>query len=130
MDGCRSKIEKLLASYQNLLAVAQSQPGSDAAFAAFEPNFFNHMVLDLDNYFLHRSRNMEGQDGNPLKELRIICGSIRDNGGKLVSEKVIKYDPAKAVLELNIGDEIKLHADGFARLAEAVFAGIEAKYPG
>jgi hypothetical protein len=43
--------------------LAAKPPG----IAVFERQFFNHMMLALDHYFLHRSRNMEGKDGNPLK---------------------------------------------------------------
>jgi hypothetical protein len=39
------------------------------------------MVLGLDHYFLHRVRKLEGKDGNPLNEVRVICDSLTDNDG-------------------------------------------------
>lgn len=79
----------MLASCDGLTGVARKQPGSAAAIAALEPDFFNHMVLALDDCFPHRSRIIEGKDGNPLNEVRIFCDSIRANGALLLCEKVI-----------------------------------------
>ena len=50
-----------------------------SVFAAFEARFLSHLVLALDDYFLHRGRTIEGKDGNPLNEVRLLCDSIKDN---------------------------------------------------
>jgi hypothetical protein len=39
----------------------------------------------------------------------------------LGADKTIKYDPAKAGLGIRIGDNLKLSADDFAKLAAAFF---------
>lgn len=52
------------------------------------------MVLALDQLFVHRARGIEGKDGNPLNEVRVLCTSIMANGGVLVKDSQIKLDPA------------------------------------
>jgi len=73
VDGCRAKIEGQIEAYGNVVAAAAkvgAKDGTrlDAALAEFEPRFCNHMVMVVDDYFLHRSRNLELKDGNPLNE--------------------------------------------------------------
>ena len=46
----------------------------------------------------------------------------------LSADKTIKYDPGKSVLNIRVGDEIKLKAADFKVLAAAFFAEIEMKY--
>jgi hypothetical protein len=99
-----------------------------AAIESFEPNFFNNMVLALDNYFCHRSRTMEKKDGNPLNEVRLLCTSIMNNNNIMCADKTIKLDPAKSVLKYKVGDEVKLNAEDFERIAKAFFAEIEKIY--
>ena len=56
---------------------------------AFERQLFNHMILALDHYFVHRSRTMEGKDGNPLNEVRMLCHAIMENEGRMSADKTI-----------------------------------------
>ena len=49
----------------------------------FEQRFFNDQVLILDNMFVRRLTGIEGKDGNPLNEVRVLCNSILLNQGKL-----------------------------------------------
>ena len=133
IDSCRSSIEGQVSTYRELVAAGASVRGGsqaqfDSAIAAFEPVFFNNMVLVLENYFVHRSRTLEKKDGNPLNEVRILCTSMMSNGGRLAADKQIKLDPDKSVLEYRIGDPIKLSEKDFLRLAEAFFAEIERKF--
>jgi hypothetical protein len=81
IDECRSNVDVHLVAYQNLVAAARDRAGNttpfvDAAVEAFEPTFYNNMVLLLDNYFCHRSRTIEKKDGNPLNEVRVMCNSM------------------------------------------------------
>lgn len=93
VEACRANVAGQLASYRTLLAAKPS--GIDA----FERQFFNHMILALDRYFVHRGRTMEGKDGNPLNEVRMLCDAIIENRGRMCANKTIslqagKLDPA------------------------------------
>ena len=52
VDACRAKVAAQLASYRNVLAAKPSE------IDAFERQLFNHMILVLDRYFVHRGRGM------------------------------------------------------------------------
>jgi hypothetical protein len=67
IDECRARMESLAN------AARAEKRALNSAVDAFEPLFFNNLSLVLDNYFVHRSRTMEGKDGNPLDEFRMIC---------------------------------------------------------
>jgi hypothetical protein len=129
VDGCRAKLDAQISAYQDVVGAASGGKRFDAALATFEPLFSNNMVMVLDNFFLHRSRNMELKDGNPLNEVRILCNSMRDNDGSMAADTQIKLDPATSVLGYGVGDEITLSVQGFQRLAAAFFEEIERKYP-
>lgn len=69
VGACRGKVAAQLASYRKVLAAKPS--GTDA----FERQFFNHMILALDHYFLHRSRNMEARTA--IRSTRCGCCAMR-----------------------------------------------------
>ena len=96
--------------------------------ATFERQFFNHMVLALEMYFVHRMRAQEGTDGNPLNEVRVLAASIMDNDGRLVSDAQITLSPQRSILGYAVGDEIVLDPDSFTRLSEAFLDEIERRY--
>jgi hypothetical protein len=121
--GCRAKIDAHLAAYRALAAT-----GGPAAVAAFEPLYLGTLVTLLDGYFVHRMRAMEGKDGNPLNEVRLLCASIMTNDGVLISDKTIKLKPQTSVLGLKPGDPVALRELEFVRLADAFFADIEQRY--
>ena len=136
VDKCRASMESQLAAYKTLLKTARAKAGSDneglnSAVAAFEPIFFNNLAMVLDGFFVHRSRTLEGKDGNALNEFRMICTSLLQNHGVMGADqanKSIKYNPEKSVLHLKIGDEIKLTEAAFIALFKAFFAEIETKF--
>ena len=121
---CRSSVDELVKSYRKLAITATG----DAALANFEPQFFNHLVLALDEYFVHRLRGVEGKDGNPCNEVRAIADSVMLHDGVLTVEKSIKLDPETSVLGLEPGDHIALDEKSFVRLADAYFDEIAAKF--
>ncbi len=133
IEECRSSMESQLAAYKTLLTTARAKAGTgnaafNSAVASFEPLFFNNLVLVLDAFFVHRSRTLEGKDGNPLNEFRMICTSLLQNHGVMCTDKAIKYNPEKSVVKLKIGDEIRLTEPDFALLFRAFFAEIETKF--
>ncbi len=122
VGACRTQVAAQLASYRKMLAAKPS--GIDA----FERQFFNHMILALDHYFMHRLRNREGKDGNPLNEVRMLCNAIMENKSRMRADKTIRYKREMSILRVKIGDEVRLNADDFAQLSAAFFDEIEKKY--
>ena len=74
-------------------------------------------------------REALGKDGNPLNEVRMLCDAIMENKGRMSANKTIRYNPETSILKLKAGDEMRLNADDFARLAAAFFDEIERRYP-
>lgn len=129
IDECRAQVRASVAAYKKVaVAPAAKQKPLATAIAAFEPVFFNNMVLVLDEYFMHRARALELKDGNPCNEVRVLCNSLMENSGRLVADKQIRLNPATSVLGYAVGDEISLSAQDFTRLADAYFAEITAKF--
>lgn len=103
-----------------------------------ETTFFNNMVLKLEYMFEHRLSGLEGRDGNPLNEVRILCNSLVLNDGRLQIERLrgwpmsavagLTLPPDRSVLKLKPGDKIELTEAAFARLAKAFFAEIQKRY--
>ncbi len=130
IDACRARVDADLRAYRKQVGNAPSKE--------FEVRFFNDQVLLLDHMFVHRLTGIEGKDGNPLNEVRVLCNSILLNKGKLQVDKLpgwpnsagpsIKLPPEKSVLKLRAGDDVKLSEADFVRLSKAFFAEIEKKY--
>ena len=74
----------------------------------FETVYFNNLVLSLELDFVHRTRGLQGKDGNALNEARVISNSIMTNKGRLLPDKTIKLDPEKSVLKYTVGEKIKV----------------------
>ena len=129
IDRCRAQMEAQLAAYADLVAAAGSSTASArAAVEAFEPRFFDNLTLVLDASFMHRTRALEGKDGNPLNEVRMLCSSLLTNDGVLAADKTIKYTPETSVLKLRVGDEIRLDEKQFRLLFEAFYAELERRF--
>jgi hypothetical protein len=130
VDQCRARVEADLSAYRSL-------PGPVPE--AFESRFFADLVLLLDYFFIHRVRMVEGKNGNPANEVRILCNSILNNNGVLTSENVndssaftgltsIKLSPEHSVLKYHAGDTVRLTEADFVRLSTAYFEEIERKF--
>jgi hypothetical protein len=133
IDECRARMESQYAPHKTLATAARVEKQAlNSAVDAFEPLFFNNLTLVLDNYFVHRSRTMEGKDGNPLDEFRMICTLLLQNHGVMCTDKTnnktIKYNPEKSVLKLQVEAPIKLSESDFLRLFRAFFEEIESKF--
>src|SRR5207249_9306898 len=128
--ACRAGVDADLRTYRKQVGNAPSKE--------FEARFSNDQVLLLDYMFVHRLTGIEGKDGNPLNEVRVLCNSMLLNQGKLQVDRLpgwpnsagsgIKLPPDKSVLKLRAGDAVQVSEDGFVRLAKAFFAEIEKRY--
>src|SRR5436309_7658367 len=78
--ACRSRVDADLRAYRKQVGKSPSRE--------FEARFFNDQVLLLDHMFVHRLTGIEGKDGNPLNEVRVLCNSILLNGGKVQVDKL------------------------------------------
>src|SRR3979411_2320207 len=107
VEACRAKIDAQLKAYSKL-ALAARKSALEPAVDEFEPRFFNHMVLALETYFVHRVRNQEGKDGNPLTETRLLASSLMEADGVMTLEKAIRYKPEESLLGYSPGEEIAL----------------------
>jgi hypothetical protein len=129
-DAARSRVDAAVRAYGAL--------PNDAKARDFEATFFNNAVRLLDYMFVHRLSGVEGKDGNPLNEVRVLCNSILLNGGKLQVEKLagwpnsavsgLRLPPETSVLRLVPGDDIKLTEADFVRLSTAFFTELERRY--
>lgn len=130
IDTARAMVESDLRAYRRLPDAAKTKE--------FEAFFFNREIQLLDYMFVHRLRAVEGKDGNPLIEVRVLCNSILLNEGSLQVEtppewpmsagRSLKLVPEKSVLKLKVGDVVKLSEADFVRLSKAFFVALEEKY--
>jgi len=130
IDACRARVDDALRAYRRQVGKAPT--------GEFETRFFNDQVLLLDYMFIHRLAGIEGKDGNPLNEVRVLCNSLLLNRGRLQIDRLpgwpasagasLKLPADKSVLKLAVGDDIRLTEADFRRLAAAFFAEIESRY--
>ena len=124
-----AKVEAQLAAFADLAAAVEGNAKAEAALAAFAPGHFSAMLLALDHHFMHRMRGAEGKDGNPLNEVRMLVDAIMENDGVLKANSTIKYDPARSVTGISVGETIALDAPTFEKLAKAYVAEIGKRFP-
>ena len=119
VESCRDRCDSLLAAWA----------ANEVDDSTLEALVFGQAVVVLHTWFGHRARELEGQDGNPLHEVRVLADSIIDNDGVLRVEESATWVPARTVLKLDVGDEVEVTANGFERLVAAYLAAVEATYP-
>ena len=125
LDRGRSAIDRQLTRYR---ALVDDLPAGSTSRADFEAEFLNNLVLVLDRFYVHRLRGVAGKDTNPLNEVAMIAESVVVADGVLTSGTIAKYVPEKAVVQLKVGDRIRLSLDDVERLAAAFFAELERRY--
>ena len=118
VEACRDSCDALLAVWA----------ANDVEDTTLESLVFLQAVVVLDAWFAHRERDLEGDDGNPMNEVRVVADSVMGNAGTLRVQEPIRWAPERTVLRLAVGDEIELTANGFERLAAAYLAAIENTY--
>src|SRR6476620_6177734 len=87
VDACRKKIAGDVNALKRVVLEAK---GNDQAVRELETRYCNNMVIVLDALFMHRLRTVEGKDGNPLNEVRVLTTSLVENGGTMTPDKTIK----------------------------------------
>ena len=124
VEACRAGARAQMAAFRKLMKEAP------AAAKSFAPGYFITQVLALDHFFLHRQRSFEGKAGGPLNELRMLCDSIKENDGVMAGNSTIKYDPAKSVTGIAIGQKIVIDRKQFEALLDGFFDEIGSKFAG
>jgi len=133
INECRLLLDGQILAYNELVSIARKLAEGHAAqlnhaLDVFASHYFNHLILALDHYFMHRSRAQEMNDGNPLNEVRMLSTSILEHQGFLAADKNIHYTPAKSILKYKLGDSIKLSEEDFMKLYHAYMDEIEDKF--
>ena len=117
IDACRDRIESQLVEFRALSNVPET----------FATAFFADLVIVIDAMFTHRLRTVEGKNGSPLNEVRVLAESLMQ-GDVLVADPSIRWRADEMALGLMAGDSIALTEKDFIRLSEAYFAEIESTF--
>jgi hypothetical protein len=132
ITACRARVDAQVEDFRKLAAAKQNlepkSPAFEKAFETVEVAFFNNLAIVLEGYFVHRTRALEKNDGNPLNEVRVIANSLMTNDEMMGSDNTIKLIPEKSVLKYELGDPIRLNEADFTQLANAFFTDLEAKF--
>jgi hypothetical protein len=121
IEACRSEMALMAATWRAVAARAVPVPEA-------EPQVFNQMVVALEGWFVHRLRGVEGKDGNPLNEVRLLALGVTENGGHFPSDHKITWRPEASVTGYRPGDRIALSEPVFTRLATAYLNAVQTKF--
>ena len=125
VQAARDEIAAQIRAYRDLVGAASKASGMsltriDAALAAFEPAFFNNLLLALELRFVHRPL---ADGGGVLDEVRRLANALAHDGGVLAADV-----PGGGVLGLAAGDRVALNADDFEALCSAFLAEIDRRF--
>jgi hypothetical protein len=126
----RHEIAAQIQAYRDLVGAASKASGMsltriDAALAAFEPAFFNNLLVALDARFASRAHQV-----GPSAEVRVLAASLMRNGGVLAARGGVPYDADASVLRIDVGERIALNADDFEALCAAFLAELDSRAAG
>lgn len=130
--ACRARDESQVAMFHEVVMAARSHRGDgtdlESALDSLESEYFNNMLIVLEGYFVYRRRDVEGTDGNPLNEVRVLARSLVQNGGTVLADAQLPLDPARSVLGLVVGDSVRLTSQDYRRISDAFFREVERRY--
>ena len=121
--ACRAEMAQLCATWRAIAARSEAKARAEA-----EAQVFNQMAVALEGWFVQRLRGVEGKDGNPMNEVRLLAQGVTSNGGYFPSDNTIKWRPEACVTGYRAGDRIALSEAIFARLSEAYLDALTAKF--
>ena len=126
----RAEFAAYVQTYRDLVAAASKASGAslvriDGALAAFEPGYFNNLLVALDARFANRPRHAGHDAGGAIGEVRLICTSLIAHGGVMAVGDGVAYAPEKSVLRIDVGDRVALNADDFEAIAAAYIGETE-----
>ena len=121
IQSCRDEIAGQVKTYRDLVGAASKASGMslvriDAALSAFEPVFFNNLLVALDARFAPRAR---GQAGD---EVALLAAALLRHGGVLTRDAARPHDADASVLRLDFGERVALNADDFDAVSTAFLA--------
>lgn len=128
----RETLERALLSFRKM-ARSLSGPKDvtlSRALAEVEREFCAALVVMMDRQFIERARMIAGRDTNPLSEVEMITDALVQHQGVLRASTSIKYEPAHSILQMKVGDRVRLDTEDVRRLANAFFHDLEAKFSG
>lgn len=109
LGSCRDAADALLAAWQ----------ANDIEDETLENLVFSQAVVALDAWFVDRAPELEGEDTNPMNEVRVLADSVIANDGVLRVRGPVRWVPERTVLRLAVGDDIVVGADTYERLVAA-----------
>jgi len=125
IQAARAEIAAQIQAYRDLVGAASKASGMslvriDAALAAFEPAFFNNLLVTLDARFAARATS-----AGPSAEVRLLAASLLADGGVLRARGDVPYDADASVLRIDLGERIALNADDCEALAARFLSALE-----
>ena len=105
--ACRARVASGLAVYRKHIG----KNGS----SEMEHRFFNDQVLVLDHMFVHRLTGIEGKDGNPLNEVRVLCNSLLPNKGISQIEKLPGWPNSASFWDQTAAGEVRAETSDWRR---------------
>jgi hypothetical protein len=123
--AARADIATQIRAYRDLVGAASKASGMsltriDAALSAFEPAFFNNLLIALDARFAGGAAA-----GGARAEVRLLAHSLLAHGGVLTADEAIPCDLDASVLRLDAGERIALNGDDFESLCAAFLDQVE-----
>lgn len=123
VESCEGRLTAQLAELDRLIASAGADVPVDV-----ETELLAALTVELDAFFVHRVRALEGKDSNPLNEVRMLAHSLLHDAGVLASSTTIRYRPDQTILGIPVGEPIRIDRGGFERLATAYFDELRARF--